>query len=1769
MGKWKRTLALTLAVSTLLSSVPMQTQAQEFSSKSQMPQSVAAEPEVDKTKEPTQEMQDKITNETMDNSSSQSNGSEEGKVNENTVEEDKNTEAEIPPVVNPEDIVKPEESVKPEEKPAADKLEKPTEDIVQKEATTTLYDTLLDKKLTFDQVMTTLYKEKIPLESLMKVEDSIRNLYFEQLSEKELYQFTELYKYMIISFTIENHVSEPKFSQEEVSGMVEQYFSLVELRNRNQWSKDEAIYLEWSTEAFNLITSVTKDFTYVSKEQLEKKVVDFTTYYEYLQSITDINIEQYFNLTGVINTEKEEEKLLKAKTNFKNFFYSIYGYEESLSSIITGFDKFDMSKNLPYTTITLEDANRADAFKQLPTEISVNLGDDRAVKTIPAEWVCEEDILTSKLNTYTFTLKLPEEYKIAKSLQKSIEDKKTFLPTVEVKVNLSKARKATPRGAFKNVTVMPSGMNGGTESHYWWVFIKVDSPSMTPVVSYRPSSSGTATNKAMSAGSWTYNGITYNYACPMNVRDNYYGDYVYNVNVENSMIGARTFTMGSMRIDSTYYWDLHAAVNAAYSGAYVYAVQNSTVNGTVNVNYKNIRILPDGGKNITITHNSGNNVNGMFCVGSTITLGGGSGTISFNGNRMQVGDDTGIINLAGGGSLAMESNARVYNSGGNGIISNENTSLTFESGALLYNNGASAVASVGNVNIKGGNFYNNGQDGVTMMQANSTSLSVTGGAFYGNERAGIAFGGLLSYYSGKTYNATLSGGNNYNNKVGLYLTTNTQNYWRVNANGMQIYSNNGGMSGKGGGAFINPRCTLLLNGSTIHSNSATNGGGIYVNSGALEIGSGTIRNNNATGSGGGVYNAGTFSMAGGTIGSNTAKGGHGGGIFSSGNINITGGAISNNTTTEYGGGIFINSGTVNQITAAIQNNTANGFGGGIFTNISVSLKNTTITGNKAVNNSGGGVYINYQTLNINNCNISENYAGDVGGAVVTYQGTINYNSGSMNSNSATTHGGAVYVGGEGATFIINGGEIAWNRSINYYGGAIFSNSNASTNIRGGSIYNNTSSHGGAIFNNVNSTLNVTNGSIYNNAANYGGAIFNQSNATFNLTGGTTYGNTANNAGGGVYNENTGVMNSFGGDISSNISPTGSCIFQNGTLNLNGASWFNNNNSIYLPDGKLINVKTVLTGSSPIALIRPSDYPLGRPVVRVDYGANGSAVYQKFALEPYSDCVLRPGDYEEASANTLKTDVVISMPYTITYDGNGISLGSVSNVPTATTKYWYEAASLSSTKPSIGTTEFKGWSEDKTAEEATYQPGAKISENRNMTLYAVWESKIKVMYVGNNADSGTTKSEYVTKQECEENGGYTIKKNKGYTEFTRKSYAFAGWADDRSISSSSADADFPENKTNKISFEMLKQMSGSTPQASKARSAAGRAASEPTAIFYDVWDAAPAIKADGVQEFYEGTEVTKEMLLKNVKAIDLKDGDITKNLRITSIEYSAGKLVNGVKQSKTKVTWNDTMPNDYKLDTWFLQLDKNDSPVIHKITYAVTDSAGNETKLDWTLKVVYNEFPVITAEDRYFTLEEARNGIITEDLFKKDALESGKLKVTDKEEDQLYPGTITQKIELVNFHPEEFKEFKESGYVVLTYRVQDSMGPGGKGKETFCQFTVHIVKDGEVVEPDAAKYVRFIDEKNYERNLGVDSKSLSDTEREKLNQNGGLNVDSKWYQDSDYQTVISNMWKNGIPEETWIFSNEDVQKVKEFIDTHGIGNSQEGNALTQFVEKFAH
>ena len=92
------------------------------------------------------------------------------------------------------------------------------------------------------------------------------------------------------------------------------------------------------------------------------------------------------------------------------------------------------------------------------------------------------------------------------------------------------------------------------------------------------------------------------------------------------------------------------------------------------------------------------------------------------------------------------------------------------------------------------------------------------------------------------------------------------------------------------------------------------------------------------------------------------------------------------------------------------------------------------------------------------------------------------------------------------------------------------------------------------------------------------------------------------------------------------------------------------------------------------------------------------------------------NYNGSNAQTWK---FVQAEYKVSYNANGGS-----GAPAAQTKYYRSALTLSSTKPTRSGYTFKGWATSKTATSAGYQAGGSYTQDKSITLYAVWAAQKK-------------------------------------------------------------------------------------------------------------------------------------------------------------------------------------------------------------------------------------------------------------------------------------------------------------------------------------------------------------------------------------------------------------------------------------------------------------
>lgn len=1006
-----------------------------------------------------------------------------------------------------------------------------------------------------------------------------------------------------------------------------------------------------------------------------------------------------------------------------------------------------------------------------------------------------------------------------------------------------------------------------------------------------------------------------------------------------------------------------------------------------------------------------------------------------------------------------------------------------------------------------------------VMRNKNIDKSLVGGGIYNNGTVtmdGAEFSNNASFHGGAIFNTATSEMTVKNSVISKNSTYVPSDYNEKEFEKEKLFKH------PNGGAIFNLG-VLKISVSRIQNNtSRTKGGGILnyqeneKQKGRLEIsgkdGKTIVSGNSSQWEGGGIYNCGGMKISDSSVNNNQCVKEGGGGILTdyNGRAEIINCTVSDNKAGGSGGGIFNWIGakvTIRKCT--VKGNQCNGSGGAgilIWENSVTSIQETTITENSAPH-LGGGVLLYRAALTLSDGQISKNTAGeDAGGILVTAEASMTISGGTINGNTASNKAGGVYVtgssklkmtGGEitgnqaeygggifydGAEASISKGSIAQNTAHQYGGGvyisgklqmgsqAIVEDNRAEKNNGGGvyvtekaeltmdgtTIRRNTAAASGGGIHSYKGNIHMKKGSIANNAAsqNGGGISANGGNVTFEGT--AVNSNKAEKSGGGIADYGQASVVLRGAKVSGNSALNGKGIYVDAALIMSGLTQIAENNDVYLAAKRYVTIDEQMTlASGKAAVFTPDQYKLGRKIAEITYGKKlGSMEYiradksEKFGLTKKDNYVLRAGDYQAKEALTKADEIVISCQFDISYQKN-LDM-EVKNMPLAAKKYWYENTVISEKTPSCSTAKFLGWSTKKDSASAEIKPGTIYKDNKNLTLYAIWNT-------------------------------------------------------------------------------------------------------------------APVITPGPPLEYWEGEVVTKGMLLEGVKAADKEDQKMGKELkiRIVKIEYADGRLKDGKKQPGEVKIWGLDMDEKELLDTWQMELDQADSPVIHTVTYAVKDSQGLQSEAKRQVKVKYNEFPDIQCEDRYFTLDEAKIGAVKEDVLLKEALAQGIVNVTDDNNDILDPEhPIKGKIELIGYDEKEFTEFIDSGYVKLSYAAEDSLG-----KQTVKEFTVYICKDGEAQEDVPFRYVRFINQKNYIKNLEKDPGEMSDDELSESQANGGLRLDSYWYRKEAYRDLLSSTLEEPKVRQSYLFSREMTKNVKEYIEENGIGNTKRTDALSEFSARF--
>ena len=236
--------------------------------------------------------------------------------------------------------------------------------------------------------------------------------------------------------------------------------------------------------------------------------------------------------------------------------------------------------------------------------------------------------------------------------------------------------------------------------------------------------------------------------------------------------------------------------------------------------------------------------------------------------------------------------------------------------------------------------------------------------------------------------------------------------------------------------------------------------------------------------------------------------------------------------------------------------------------------------------------------------------------------------------------------------------------------------------------------------------------------------------------------------------------------------------------------------------------------------------------------------------------------------------------------------------------------------------------------------------------------------------------------------------------------------------------------------------------------------------------------------------------------------------------------------------------------WALE-DNKDKPTAQWKADETVKNLVKEHGGEITLYAVWDDCPWIVAEDLYYTLEEAQNGFITEAEILSHATASDREDGSPIEAGFHEDGTS---FSIPDYRAEDFTGLSANPDNAEIFEIKETLTVvDSVGSMYSKEITVYVVDTTpQPVKPEGT--TRFIDEYYYHQPY----------------ENGGLEGNSVWKTDPEYVETITEAFenlKNDTPVMEFHFTHEDVLKAKEYIQEHGIGNSKEPDALSNFYDTF--
>ncbi len=510
-------------------------------------------------------------------------------------------------------------------------------------------------------------------------------------------------------------------------------------------------------------------------------------------------------------------------------------------------------------------------------------------------------------------------------------------------------------------------------------------------------------------------------------------------------------------------------------------------------------------------------------------------------------------------------------------------------------------------------------------------------------------------------------------------------------------------------------------------------------------------------------------------------------------------------------------------------------------------------------------------------------------------------------------------------------------------------------------------------------------------------------------------------------------------------------------------------------------------------------------------------------------------------------------YTIAFNGNGATGGSTAN---KTGVKYTAATTLTANGYSRTGYTFLGWSTSSTATAATYANKASVSKlsatnGATVTLYAVWKANTYKMIYQPNGASGSAKEESFTY-----NGNYTVK---AANTFTRAGYTFSGWNTDpdatvgiTSLTMSDSDIVLYAVYKKDIILTIIEQ----TDSGKKTRTLKKTIYNKETETDFTLtkvnswsgWTLLGWTVETGTEDYPQvdvGGIITADESL-TLHALYEKRVTITYDTNGSALTF----------EPETKYAYHNASGNS-TYPSFTLQKApelSNSSFVKWQASDGNSYNAQEELTLTDSLlfTAVWDTYPELIAYNRHFTLEQAKDGHITQ------AELLAKVTATDEEDGTLVNGSS---VIVVDYNASVFTEMTTDTVVTITYEATDSFG------NTVTKAITVTVTDTTAKPTSRKSYVRFISSNYFTDNTGA---LLTKAE-------GGLEENSVWRTNTSYRNLLTSTLSNaktGVEtkkvtafggeweikvagsgdwnkkEETWVFTRADIQEMKIYTGIYG-------------------